>query len=156
MNPRALGTLTLGDVRMNSRQLLDSMLKTVQMGQIGIRSALKASMKQELRSELQSQLAEYDSIERQAHELATSRGWEMRDLDPALKGMANAMTRARLAFGNNNSKIAAMMIQGNTRGMILGYKNLHKHTGSDGIVCTLSQKLLDCEIANIRNMQGFL
>ena len=66
------------------------------------------------------------------------------------------MTRTRLSFGNIDSKTAAMMIQGNTRGMIKGLKNIHQFTASDERVNTLSQKLLDCEAANIKQMQGFL
>ena len=49
-----------------------------------------------------------------------------------------------------------MMIQGNTRGMIKGLKNLHRMTTKDERVQILSQKLLDCENANIRQMHGFL
>ena len=55
-----------------------------------------------------------------------------------------------------NGKTAAMMIQGNTRGMIKGYKNLHQFNHSDERVSILSQKLLDCEHANIQQMQGYL
>mgnify|MGYP003315602394 CR=1 FL=1 len=54
------------------------------------------------------------------------------------------------------SKIAAMMIQGNTRGIIKGYKNLNQLAASDERVTALSRKLLDYEQANIRQMQGFL
>ena len=64
--------------------------------------------------------------------------------------------RTRLAFGNTDSKIAGMMIQGSTRGMIVGLKNMHQLTKPDPQVTTLSQRLIDCENANIRQMQGFL
>ena len=49
-----------------------------------------------------------------------------------------------------------MMIQGNTRGMIKGLKTLHQFGQQDEQINTLSQKLLDCETANIRQMQGYL
>jgi hypothetical protein len=49
-----------------------------------------------------------------------------------------------------------MMIQGNTKGMIKGIRNLHQFTEQDAMVNTLSQKLIDCETANIRQMQNFL
>ena len=66
------------------------------------------------------------------------------------------MTRMRLTGGNTDSKIAGMMIQGNTRGMIKGLKDLHQFSRQDHMLRSLSQKLLDCETANIRQMQGFL
>lgn len=139
-----------------SKDLLSSILKTTQMGQIGIRSVLKASIRASLRSALNSQLREYDTIEREAHTIAASRGWKLEELDPAIKGMTNMMVKAQLAFGNTDSKVAAMMIQGNTKGMIKSLKNLHQFKNSDQRVSILSQKLLDCETANIRQMQGYL
>ena len=139
-----------------SKDLLSSILKTTQMGQIGIRSVLNAPLRASLQTALRSQLAEYDAIEHEAHQLASTRGWELEVLDPAIKHMTNMMTRARLSFGNTDSKAAAMMIQGNTRGMIKGFKNLHQLNHSDERIAILSQKLLDCEKANIRQMQGFL
>lgn len=139
-----------------SKDLLSSILKTTQMGQIGIRCVLKAPLQASLRSALRSQLQEYDAIEQEAHALASNRGWELEELDPAVKIMSRAMTRSMLSFGNVNSKAAAMMINGNTRGMIKSLKNLHQFNHSDERVCSLSQKLLDCETANIRQMQGFL
>ena len=140
----------------DSKQLLTSILETAQMGQTGIRSVLKATMRPALRKALESQLREYDTIEREACAIAYSRSWELRDLEPAAKAMSEMMTRAKLSFGNTDSKIAAMMIQGNTRGMITGLRELHQFDRNDAQVSMLSQRLIDCETANIRQMQGFL
>ena len=49
-----------------------------------------------------------------------------------------------------------MMIQGNTKGKIKGLKPRHQFGRQDEEINTLSQKLLDCENANIRQMQGYL
>ena len=140
----------------NSKDILSSILKTTQMGQVGIRSVLDTSMRPGLRKALESQLQEYDRIESEAHYIAGQRGWELRELDPAVRFMSDMMTRMKLNRRNSDSKIADMMIQGNTRGMIKGLKNLHQYPEQDAQVSTLSQKLLDCETANIRQMQSFL
>lgn len=140
----------------DSKSILSSILKTTQMGQIGIRSVLNYAMRPTLRKALQSQLQEYDTIENEAHSIASQRGWELSELAPAVKGMAMMMSRAKLAGGNTDSKIAGMMIQGNTRGMITSLKNQHQFNRQDTQISTLSQKLLDCETANIRQMQSFL
>lgn len=140
----------------NSREVLSSILKTTQMGQIGIRSVLDQSMGPGLRRALESQLREYDTIESEAHAIASRRGWELPELDPAVRFMTDMMTKMKLARGDANTKIAGMMIQGNTRGMIKGLKNAHILTSQDPQVTTLSQKLLDCEKANIRQMEEFL
>ena len=110
----------------NSKQILSSLLKTTQMGQIGIRSVLDTSMRPSLRKALESQLQEYDCIETEAHAIATQRGWELPELDPAVRAMSNMMTRMKLVGQNADSKIADMMIQGNTRGMVKGLKDIHQ------------------------------
>lgn len=125
-------------------------------GQIGIRSVLDTSMRPGLRKALESQLREYDSIETEAHSIATQRGWDMDELDPSVRLWSNLMTRMKLNGRNTDSKIADMMIQGNTKGMIKGLKTLHQFGQQDEQINTLSQKLLDCENANIRQMQGYL
>lgn len=140
----------------NSKEILSSVLKTTQMGQLSIRSVLDTSMRPGLRKALESQLREYDSIETEAHSIATQRGWEVAELDPAVRFMTDMMTRMKLNGRNTDSKIAGMMIQGNTRGMIKGLKTIHQFGGQDEQINILSQKLLDCETANIRQMQGYL
>jgi hypothetical protein len=140
----------------SSKDLLSSILKTTQTGQVGIRSVLDTTMRPGLRKALESQLREYDSIESEAHSIASQRGWELSELNPSVRFMADMMTRTKLSYGNTDSKIAGMMIQGNTRGMITGLKNLHQFNKHDAQISTLSQKLLDCETSNIRQMQGFL
>lgn len=131
-------------------------MKTAQMGQTGIRSALEATMRPALRKVLEAQLQEYDAIESEAYAIASNRGWELPELAPMNRLFAAATARTRLSFGNTDSRIAGMAIQGNTRGMIQGLKNLHQLNRQDTQVSALAQKLLDSETANIRQMQGFL
>ena len=140
----------------NSQQILSSVLKTTQMGQIGIRSVLDTRMRPGLRRALEQQLREYDQIETEAHTLAAQRGWELKDLDPAVRMMSNMVTRMKLSAGGTESKIADMMIQGNTKGMIKGLRNMHQFPREDSRITALSQKLLDTGTANIRQMQAFL
>ena len=140
----------------NNQEMLSSILKTTQMGQVGIRSILDNSMRPSLRKALESQLQEYDSIESQAHALASQRGWDLPELQPGKRLMADMMTRMKLSYGNSDSKIADMMILGNTRGMVKGLKNMHQWADHDSQIEYLSQKLIDCETANIRQMQAFL
>ena len=140
----------------NSQQILSSVLKTTQMGQTGIRSVLDTRMRPGLRRALEQQLREYDQIETEAHTLAAQRGWELKDLDPAVRMMSNMVTRMKLSAGGTESKIADMMIQGNTKGMIKGLRNMHQFPREDSRITALSQKLLDTETANIRQMQAFL
>ena len=140
----------------SSEEVLSSILKTTQMGQLGIRSVLDSEMKPELRRAIESQLREYDTIETQAHDIARKRSWVLPELNPSIRFMTERMTRMRLSFGDVNSKIAAMMIRGNTSGVIKGWKNLHQMEQADQEVQALSDKLLATENSNVDQMKPFL
>lgn len=139
-----------------SKDVLSSVLKTTQMGQVGIRSVLESAVRPGLRKALEDQLHEYDAIETEAHALAGRRGWELPELDPAIRIMTDMMSRMKLGGRDTDSKIAAMMITGNTKGVIKGTRNLNMLAGKDEHLQILGQKLLDCETANIKQMQRFL
>lgn len=139
-----------------SKDLLTSILKTAQLEQVGIRCVLKCPLRATLRSALKSQLEEFDSIEQEAYDIASHRGWDLNELDPAMIGLRTMKIRAHLTFSNSDSKVAEMVIQDNTKDMIKSLRNLHRYHHSDQRISILSQKLLDAESANIRQMQGFL
>lgn len=140
----------------DSKDILSSLLKTTQMGQVGIRSVEKAATSEQLKKALKDQLLEYNKIEEETYALAKKRGWELKELNPMARTMADMASRGKLMYGKNDSKIAAMMVQGNTRGVIKGLKNMHRYHQNDGSVAMLAQKLLDCENNNIKQMEGFL
>ena len=139
-----------------NKEILCSILKTVQMGQCGIRSVQDKASGTGLRRALHDQLTEYDAIERQAYDLATRRGWLMEPLDAGVERMAAMTARMQLLGSNTDSKIAKMLVQGNTRGMIKSLKNLHQCSQIDGQVDELAQKLLNRERENIRQASEFL
>lgn len=139
-----------------NKQMLSSILKTTQLSQMEIRSILDTSMRPGLRKALEGQLLEYNTIENEAHSIASARGWELPEVQPARKFLSDMSTHIRLTHGNTDSKIAGLLIQNNTNDMIRGLKNVHQYNRQDSQVSTLCQKLLDCETANIRQLQNFL
>lgn len=140
----------------DSKDILSSLLKTTQMGQVGIRSVEKAANGEQLKKALKSQLQEYNQIEQETYALARERGWQLAELNPMARTMADMASRSKLMYNKNDSKIAEMMVQGNTRGVIKSLKNLHRYHQNDGQVTAMAQKLLDCENNNIKQMEGFL
>ncbi len=139
-----------------SQQFLSALLKTIQVGQVEIRSVLDTSMCSSLRNTLEDQLREYDSMETEVYRIALQRGWELPGLDPGRKFLSDRITRLKLNGRSTDSRIADILIRGNTKGMILGFRNLHQLDDQDHQIHILSQKLLDCETAHIRQMQVFL
>lgn len=139
-----------------NQEVLSSMLKTTQMGQIGIRCVMDYPIDSGLRSCLESQLKEYDAIETEANRIAGERNWQTKQLNPGIRRMSEMTARMKLSGANKDSKIAAMMIQGNTRGLIKGGKNMHHLKDGDRSVAALSRKLMQTESDNVRQMQQFL
>ena len=141
---------------MNSKQMLTSVLHTVQMGQSGIKSVENLAVRPALKQQMHKQLKEYDAMESAARQLAQARNWELKDISPGILRMADLMARARLMGGERDSKIAGMLIQGNTRGMILGLKNLRRGKKADADVQALTRQLVAQEKVSIKNSQPFL
>ena len=138
------------------KDVLNSVIKTTQMGQLGIEAVLEFTRQPELRQALRDQKKEYDEIEKEAMQIAQERQWEVKNLNPAVKGMAQMSTRMRVSGKDPDATIAAMMIQGNTKGSIKTLKNLHRYPETTGTICNISKRLLDCETDNITQMQGFV
>ena len=139
-----------------NKEILDSLLKSVQMGQCGIRCVQDSAEGAELRQALTDQLGEYDNIERDAYALASNRGWELEPLNQGVERMSSMMAKMQLMGGQKDSKIAKMLVQGNTRGMIKGLKNLHHCVKLDASVNDLAQTLLHREEENIRQACRYL
>lgn len=141
---------------MNNEKMLTSVLHTVQMGQSGIRCVMDSAVRPALKQEMRQQLKTYDQMERQARQLAAQNGVQLRNIHPGILKMSDLMAKARLVSGERDSKIAGMLIQGNTRGMILGMKNLRKGRKIDSEVQALARSLVEQERLSIENSKDFL
>ena len=140
----------------NSQRVLNDIIKTSQMGINGINVVMDKTTQPALRQALKVQRREYSDIEQQAKLLARQKGYRIDQLKPISRKMGALMSKGQLMMGEPNSKIAGMMIQGNTRGMILSLKNMRRCSQPDGQVAQLAQKLLDTEKNNIVSMEGFV
>ena len=140
----------------NSQRVLNDIIKTSQMGINGINVVMDRTTQPALRQALKVQRREYSDIEQQAKLLARQKGYRIDQFKPISRKMGALMSKGQLMMGEPNSKIAGMMIQGNTRGMILSLKNMRRCDCPDPQVADLSQKLLDTEKNNIVSMQGFV
>lgn len=138
------------------KELLSSILKTTQMGQSGIRCVMDYARGEKLKQALHSQLKEYDEVENRAQNLASRRDEHPSELAPVVKSMSSMMSKMKLQYGDTDSKIADMMILGNTRGRIKGLRNLRRFADADPEIRSLAQNLLDYEQENIKQMQQFL
>ena len=137
-------------------ELLQYIYQTTEMGRDGIQSVLPHAEDETFHQALEQQLTEYEKLYGATGKMLRERGQEPKGLNPMVKASSEMMSAMKTMADHSTSKIAEMMIQGNTRGMIKGLKTLHQFGQQDEQINTLSQKLLDCETANIRQMQGYL
>ena len=139
----------------NSQEVLTSLLKAAQLSQTGIRSVLDQAMAPELSGILKHQLRELNGIESEARALASQRGWELEELELVVRFLTDRRNRRKLRCDATNSAIADLLIQNHSKTRIRELKQLHRYPGRDPI-STLSQKLIDCQTAAIRQLEPFL
>ena len=141
----------------NDISMLNSIRKTTQMGCYGIQTVLDETEDHEIQEALRSQLAEYENIYSEADRLLRERGVRLSGVSPLAKygSMLTAKLRVR-SSRNTTARIAGMLVQGNTRGMVKSMQNLRAMGVLDPKVSSLSTRLLQTEQANIEEMKHFL
>lgn len=141
----------------NEISMLNSIRKTTQMGCIGIDAVMDETVNREFRSALRSQYKEYEEIYEEADRLLQERGGKIQEVN-AMARYGNTMAskmRVRVS-ADPTAKIAEMMVQGNTRGMLKSMHNIRTMGMLEPKVATLSRRLLQTEQANIDQMKSFL
>ena len=137
-------------------QMLQGICKSTEMGQSGIRSVMERAKEPAMKRALASQLREYDAIHHQADRLLRDRG----ESAQRIPGMALTFSRMsagmKMAMDSSSSAIAAMMIQGNTKGMVKSMRQNRALTILDPKVSGLNNRLLQTELSNIEQMKSFL
>lgn len=140
----------------DSEKMLQDIVRSTQMGQSGIDAVLDIAAQPTLKLALKTQRKEYGLILRQAEKLAQQKGYSIQMKEPVTDKLAAIGSRGQLLTGDKDSKIAGMMILGNTRGVIQAKQNLHACKDPDSEVARLARKLLETENSNIQQMEHFL
>ena len=141
----------------NEVSMLNSIRRTTQMGCYGIEVVLDETVNRKFRNALREQHKEYEEIFEEADRLLNERGGKVKDINPFAKyGSAISSVMRVRASTDPTAKIAEMMLQGNTRGMIKSLNNIRTMGMLEPKVATLSRRLLQTEQANIDQMKQFL
>ena len=137
--------------------MLNAIRQTTEMGCYGIKSVLNETANREFRGALRAQYDEYAQIYEEADRLLRERGGRIKDLNPMAK-YGSAMTskmRVRASI-DPTAKIAELMLQGNTRGMIKSMHDIRTMGTLEPRVASLSRRLLQTEQNNINQMKHYL
>lgn len=141
----------------NDISMLNSIRKTTQMGCYGIQTVLDETEDHEIQEALRSQLAEYENIYSEADRLLREREGRVKNVSPLARYGSAMSAKMKVRMSDDpTSKIAELMLQGNTRGMIKSVQNIRSMGLLDPKVSGLSNRLLQTEQANIDQMKGFL
>lgn len=140
----------------NSERVLNDIIKTCQMGIQGIDIVMDKTGEPALRQALKVQRKEYSDLEAEGKLLAQRKGISIEQIGAVTRRMSAWLSRGQLLVGEPNSKIAGMMIQGNTRGVILVLKNTRRCDTPDEQIAELAQKLLVTQKHNIESMEPFV
>lgn len=137
--------------------MLNSIRKTTQMGCYGIQTVFDETANRDFRNALSSQLREYERIYNEADTLLRDRGGKAKNVNPLAKFGSAMSSKMRVrASQDPTAKIAELMLQGNTRGMIKSMHNIRTMGVLDPKVSSLSNRLLQTEQANIDQMKQYL
>ena len=105
----------------------------------------------------EAQILHKDRVRPGVRRLLRERGVRLSGVNPLAKygSMLTAKLRVR-SSRNTTARIAEMLVQGNTRGMVKSMQNLRAMGVLDPKVSSLSTRLLQTEQANIEEMKHFL
>ena len=137
-------------------QMLQRICQSSQLGQNDIRAVIKEVRDPVMQQTLASQLREYETIHNQAKKLLTDRGQSAKKIPGIVLAFSRMGAGRKAARSCSGSAIAELLIQGNTRGMVQTIRQNRAQHALDPKVSTLSNRLLQTELANIEQMKPFL
>ena len=137
-------------------EMLNQIRQNVQMGQLGIRAVMPGAGHAAFHEALKKQYQEYDLIHTDADQLLRRHRGKAEDLPMMAKAGAKMSAYMKRKQDPSISKIAEMMIQGNTMGVVKSMRAQRSLAVTDPQVTALSQRLLKTEQNNIDAMKRYL
>ncbi len=136
--------------------MLNEIRKGTDMGIVGIDCVIDAVTDQNVRNVLDEQRREYQQIYNEADRLLDACGAKKQNLSPLARYGAIMASKMKQTIDGSSARVAEMMIEGNTKGLIKSYRcrrQLHPDNPETG---SLAEKLLQTEVHNIEQMKQFL
>ena len=136
-------------------ELLQYIYKTADMGCEGI-DTVEPHAEDKLLEELKRERNEYETIRSHADQMIRNGGDEPQGSGMMAKLSADVMASGQMMMDDSRSKIAEMMIQGTTMGIVKTIRHLKDYEGKDEKARDLGQKLLELQEQNVENMKAYL
>lgn len=136
-------------------ELLQYIYKTADMGCDGI-DAVEKHAEEKMLEELMRERKEYEHIRGEADTLIRKGGKEPSGAGMMAKFSADLMSAGQMAMDDSRSRIAEMMIQGTTMGIVKTIRHLKDYEGDDENARRLGQRLLTTQEKNVEKMKAYL
>lgn len=152
-------TLIRGEKSMksiNDNQMLQYINKASETGVRSIRDVLEVAKGEQLRKELKEQQLEYGEIYTKSRTMLRRRGEEPMHLSRTAKMNVKMGVRMGTIVDRSPSRVAEMMIRGNTMGLTKSIRTLNHYAGHNENVRSLAVKLMRTEQANIDSLKSYL
>ena len=140
----------------NDEAMLQYINKAGETGVRSIRNVLNIAKGEGLRRQLKEQQIEYGEIYAQSRQMLRRKGREPSHLSRRAKLNLKMGVAMGTMTNRSPSKIAEMMIRGNTMGLTKSIQTLNHYNGNSESVRALAVKLLRTEQANIDALKSFL
>lgn len=136
-------------------ELLQYIYKTADMGCEGI-DAVEKHAEQKLLEELRRERNEYESVRSDADQMIRRGGDEPEGTGMMAKMSTDMMTAGQMLMDDSRGKIAEMMIQGTTMGIVKTIRHLNDYEGNDEEARDLGKRLLKLQEENVEKMKAYL
>lgn len=140
----------------DNHKMLNEIRKGTDMGIIGIDCIIDSVDQQDIRNVLDEQRTEYQRIYNEADRLLERYGAKKRNISPLARYGAIMASRMKQTIDGSEARVAEMMIEGNTKGLIKSYRCRRRLHPTDPEARGLAEKLLQTEVHNIEQMKQFL
>lgn len=137
-------------------ELLDYIYQNAQMGTESISHLIKIAEDVDFRRTLEDQLCEYQKVLDEAEEMIQRRGQSAEGVGPMAKISSYIMVELKTFTDKSPSKMAKMMLQGSTMGVLEITKRIKEYQGANKEVLNLAQDLLKTEQHNVDELKKYL
>ena len=136
--------------------MLEALCQDADMGRAAARHVLKLVHNDALAATVREQMEDYDHAYGSAAQILLENGGGTPKPKAAAKAMTAVSTEMQNLMDPSSSKIAEMMIQGNTMGITTITKQLHQYGEGQKEIVDLARKQVAMEQRNIEDLKKFL
>ncbi|MEG0456674.1 MAG: hypothetical protein RR549_00895 [Oscillospiraceae bacterium] len=139
-----------------TEQFANSLYKNVKMAHDSVGAILKKVEDKSLKMDLELQKKDYSSYISKLETVADEFGVSLEPENKMTKTMAQMGISMHTAFDNSPSKVAQMMIEGSTMGVIESTKALNNNQNGEPKLKQLAGDILNFERNNVERMKNYL